>query len=90
MEAVVMLRENEDLDKWFSDNQKELIHFFGGFYKAEKTDFDLITSYYISFKSLNTSYPVTGTAILKIVLLQSSIMNTLCIMSCYVKKLRRS
>jgi len=56
LSTVVKLREIWEFNKWFSDNQSELVTFFGNLYKAEKTDFNLIESGFTAFKALNKSY----------------------------------
>ena len=56
LDTVIKLREVETLNKWFSANHNELIHYFGNYYQAEKTDFDRIESNLKIFKALNSSY----------------------------------
>jgi len=56
LDTLTKLRKIFELNNWFSINQSKLIDCFGNFYKAEKTNFDLIESYFTAFKALNNSY----------------------------------
>jgi len=58
LDVVVKLREISKYRKWFLENQSELINYFGSLYKAEKTNFNLIESYFKTFKALNNLYPL--------------------------------